>query len=220
MVLYVEQPQPALLAEGKRDKAAELDQLRLGEVTVQAFPEVVAVGQPPGNGLRICERRLFPVVESLRGLEVQQVVVLGLVQALFGGLDRALVAAVLAVDRARDVHPAQLLDAVVAHAGAENALPGTGERPEAGRHVGPDRAALRPGRSLPPAPLHPGPHLEIHLLKGHIADALPGSHRGLLPPGHLKAPGSLSVAAAAIACNGRRMCGRPGGRPESVRPWT
>ena len=46
-------------------------------------------------------------------------------------LHRALVAAILALHRARDVEPAQLLDGVIEHAVAENVVPGIGEEPEA-----------------------------------------------------------------------------------------
>ena len=37
-VIDVEQAQPALLAEGEADHAAELDELRLAEVAVQPLP--------------------------------------------------------------------------------------------------------------------------------------------------------------------------------------
>src|SRR4051794_20309830 len=39
VVVDAEQADPALLAEGQRDRAAELDQLRLGEVGVQPVPK-------------------------------------------------------------------------------------------------------------------------------------------------------------------------------------
>jgi hypothetical protein len=63
MVLDVEQPQPALLAEGERDEAAKFHQFRLGEIAVQALPAGVVVRQLPGDGLRVGERRLLPAVE-------------------------------------------------------------------------------------------------------------------------------------------------------------
>jgi hypothetical protein len=37
-MLDVEQPQPALLAEGQGDKTAQLDQFRFGEMQVQPLP--------------------------------------------------------------------------------------------------------------------------------------------------------------------------------------
>src|SRR5450432_537727 len=159
MVLNVEQPQPALLAEGERDEAAKLYQFGLGELAVQPLPEHVVVGQSPRDGLGVAERSLLPLAEPVRGLEVQQVVILSFGEALLGRLDRALVTAVLTVDRPRDVDPAQLLDAVIADTGAEDVLPGPGECPEAGGHVGTDRRALRPWRALPATPFHLGAHL-------------------------------------------------------------
>src|SRR3954453_21689151 len=49
VVLDVEQPQPALLAKGQADRAAELDELGLGEVRVHPLPERVVGVEPPGN---------------------------------------------------------------------------------------------------------------------------------------------------------------------------
>src|SRR5712691_1363139 len=97
VMLDVEQPQPALLAEGQRDEAAEFHQFRLGEMTVQTLPAGIIVRQSPRDGLRVGERRLLPVAEPPRGLEVQQVVVLGLGKAAAGRPRRALIPAVLAI---------------------------------------------------------------------------------------------------------------------------
>ena len=106
--------QEALLAERQRDEVAKLDELRLGEVLMQAAPEIV-VGQAgiPGDGHRPGERGALTVVELLRVLEVQDVVDLRFRGALFRGEYRTLAAAVLAVDGLGDVEAAELLDRVV-----------------------------------------------------------------------------------------------------------
>src|SRR5579872_4146780 len=82
VMLDVQQPQPALLAHGQGDEAAELDQFRLGEVLVQPLPQRVVGVQPPRDRLRVGQRRLLAFGEPGRGLEVEQVVVLSLAQAL------------------------------------------------------------------------------------------------------------------------------------------
>jgi hypothetical protein len=64
MVLDVERAQPALLAHGQGDEIADLDQLRLAEVLVQARPELVVDRQIPGDRLGIGERRLLPARRS------------------------------------------------------------------------------------------------------------------------------------------------------------
>src|SRR4051794_14038383 len=154
VVVDVEQPQPALLAERQADRAAELDELGLAEVRVHPIPEGVVGLEPPGDRLGVGERRLLALVEALGCLEVQEVVVLRLLQALLTPLLRALVAAVLALHRARDVDAAQLLDRVVAHAVVEEVAPAVREEPERGRHVRPDRRALRPRRADARTALH------------------------------------------------------------------
>src|SRR4051812_31072681 len=106
VVLDVEQPQPALLAERQRDRAAELDELRLAEVRVHPLPEGVVGLQPPGDRLGVRERRPLALVEAIGRLEVQEVVVLRLLQALAAALLGALVAAVLALHRPRHVDAA------------------------------------------------------------------------------------------------------------------
>src|SRR6266571_243845 len=106
---------PALLAAGEGDEVAQLDDLRLGEVGVQALPEGV-VGQVgvPGDRLGVGQRGALALVEAAGGLEVQQLVVVALVDALLRALQGALAAAVLAVHRPRrHVQAAELLDAVV-----------------------------------------------------------------------------------------------------------
>ena len=62
VVIDVEQPQPALLAERQADHAAELDQLRLAEVLVHAVPERVVGVEVPGDRFGIGQRRLLALV--------------------------------------------------------------------------------------------------------------------------------------------------------------
>ena len=62
VVIDVQEPQPALLAEREADHAAELDQLRLAEVAVQAIPEGIIGVEMPGDRLGIGERRFLPLV--------------------------------------------------------------------------------------------------------------------------------------------------------------
>ena len=62
VVLDVERAQPALLPHGERHEIADLDQLRLAEVLVQARPELVVHRQVPGDRLRIGERGLLALV--------------------------------------------------------------------------------------------------------------------------------------------------------------
>src|ERR1700722_18746184 len=149
VVLDVQEPQPALLAHGQGDEAAELDQFRLGEMPVKPVPQLIAGVQVPRDRLRVGQRRLLAFGEGGRALEVEQVVVLPLAQALGPGLLRALVPAVLAFHRARYVHPAQFLDRVVAYSVAEDRFPRPGERPETGGHVRPHGRTLRPRGALP-----------------------------------------------------------------------
>jgi len=182
VVLDVQQPQPALLAHRQGDEAAELHELRLGEMPVQPLPERVVGVEPPGDRLRVGQGRLLAFAEPGRALEIEQVVVLPLGQALRPGLLRALVPAVLALDRARDVHPAQFLDGVIAYPVAEDRLPGPGEGPEAGGHVRAHGRTLRPRRALPPAPVHLGPHLVVHRLERQVADPLLVTHQDSLEP--------------------------------------
>src|SRR4051794_23291437 len=172
VVVDVEQPQPALLAERQADRAAELDELGLAEVRVHALPERVVGLEPPGDRLGVRERRPLALVEAIGRLEVQEVVVLSLLQALAAALLGALVAAVLALHRARDVDAAELLDRMVEHAVVEEVAPAVGEEPERRRHVRADGRALRPRRPLARAALHLGAHRVVHRLERHVADPL------------------------------------------------
>src|SRR5918999_1523321 len=181
VVVDVEEPQPRLLAEREPYEAAQLDQLGLAEVGVEALPEGVVRVAGPDDRLGVGERGLLPLVIALGRLEVQQLVVLPLLEPRLAAALGALVAAVLALDAVRDVDAAQLLDGVVDNALAEQVAPGVGERPEGGRHMRANRGALRPRRPLARAALHFGPHLRRHLLQRHVADALRSGHAVLLP---------------------------------------
>src|SRR4051812_10710015 len=103
VVVDVEHPQPALLSEREPDHAAELDELGLAEVLVHAIPERVVHVEAVGDRLGIGEGGLLPLVVALRLLELEQLAHVVFHEAAGLSLDRALVAAVLAIDRARDV---------------------------------------------------------------------------------------------------------------------
>src|SRR5919199_359003 len=172
VVLDVEQPQPALLAECQADRAAELDELRLAEVRVHPLPEGVVGVQAPRDRLGVGQGGPLALVEAVGGLEVQEVVVLRLLQALAPALLGALVAAVLALHRARDVDAAELLDLVVEDAVVEQVAPAVGEEPERRRHMRAHGRALRARGALAGAALHLGAHRVVHRLERHVADPL------------------------------------------------
>src|SRR5262245_2513718 len=174
VVVDAEQPDPALLAEGQSDEAAELDEFGLGEVLAEPLPELVEVLLAPGDRLRVCEGSLLAVVVLVRGLEVQQLVVLRLLQSGGRRLHGALVAAELALDRPRDVDPAKVLDRVVADALVEGRLPGVGEGPERVRRMGTDRRALRPRGAITSAAVHLLLHALVHALQRDVADVRVG----------------------------------------------
>src|SRR6185436_13307633 len=136
---------PSLLTQRERDEEAQLDQLRIREVQMQLCPQgLVGDLGVPDDGACVGQRRLLPLAELRRLREVKEIVVLFLGEPLPSGLDGALDASVLALDRLRDVDPPELLDGVVADALAERQLPGLREGPDDARIVGPDRLALRP----------------------------------------------------------------------------
>src|SRR6266481_9178246 len=110
VMLDAERAQPALLAHGQGDEIADLDQFRLAEMAVEPGPELVVDRQIPGDRLGIGQLRLLPLVVAARALEIDQVAIVVLDDALFRRLDRALVPAELAQHRARDVDAAELLD--------------------------------------------------------------------------------------------------------------
>src|SRR5204862_78492 len=143
-------PQPAELAVDDRHVVAELDQLRLGEVGVEALPDVIVRElRAPGDGARVGERRLLPLVVAISGLEVEQLLVIALAEPLLAAAAGALAAAVQALDGPRHVDPAELLDRVVADPLAECRLPLHPEVAQRRRHVGANRLALRPGGPMP-----------------------------------------------------------------------
>src|SRR5918995_576504 len=153
VVIDVEQPQPRLLAEREPDHAAQLDELGLAEVRVEALPERVVGRAGPDDRLRVRERGLLALAVRVGRLEVQQLVVLALDEpALPTGLG-ALVAAVLALDAAGYVDAAELLERMVDDAVAEQGIPRVGKEPERRRHVRANGRALRPRRPLTRAAL-------------------------------------------------------------------
>src|ERR671919_2487551 len=101
MVVDVEEAQPGLLAEREADEAAQLDELGLVEVRVQALPEVVVRIAGPDDRLRVGQGGLLAIGVALGGLEVEQLVVLALLEPLAAAALGALVAAVLALDAVR-----------------------------------------------------------------------------------------------------------------------
>src|SRR5262245_43239448 len=148
-------------------------------MAMQPLPERVVAVEVPGDRLGVSERGLLALAVARRLLEVEQVHHVILDYAGAGGLDRALVAAVIALHRARHVQAAQLLDGVVAHAAVEEIAPGVRECPERRRHMRAHCRALRARSALAPAAVHLLAHLVIHLLQREIADALLCRH-GLL----------------------------------------
>src|SRR5438034_1782796 len=121
----------------------------------------------------IRKRSLLALVVIAGLLEVQQVLdVIFHDGAARGRLDRALIAAVFALNGARYVEPAQLLDGVITHAVLEDVAPGIGKGPEALAHVRAHRRALGPRRALPLAALHFSAHLRVHFLERNVADSL------------------------------------------------
>src|SRR3954471_18262390 len=139
---------------------------------MQPLPERIVCVQVPGDGLGVGERRLLALAVARGLLEVEQVHYVILDHAGASGLDRALVAAVIALYRARYVEAAKLLDRVVAYATVEQIAPRIREGPERRRYVRAHRRALRPRRALTPAAIHFGLHRRVHLLQREIADAL------------------------------------------------
>src|SRR5215203_6545513 len=104
---------------------------------MEALPQfVVGVLGVPDDRLRVGERRLLTLVVAIRGLKLQQLVVVALDEALLATAGRALVAAVQTFDRPRHVHAAELLDRVIADPVAERVFPLSPEVAERRRNVG------------------------------------------------------------------------------------
>src|SRR5499427_10107876 len=119
-------------------------------MAMQAIPECIIGLQMPDDRFRIGERRLLAVIVFSRFLEIEKVHHLVFDQrAARGGFNRALIAAVFALDRTRYVKSTQFLDGVIQHAVAEKVVPGVGEKPECRRHMGPNGRTLRAWGTLP-----------------------------------------------------------------------
>src|SRR5439155_16441222 len=107
------------------------------------------------------QRDLLALAELRRVGEVQEIVVLLLGEPFPSGLDGALHASVLALDRLRHVDAAELLDRVVAESLPERELPRLRERADHAGIIGADRLALRPRRALVPGALEVAEDLRI-----------------------------------------------------------
>ena len=142
----------ALLTVGECDERAELDDLLLAEVLAQPRPEgVVDAFRVPDEVAREEERRLLPLRERVRALELEQLAVVRLVQ-LVSRPERPLRASVLAADRLRDVDTAELLQRMLDDAPAEDPVPTARERLRNVGDVRADRLRLRARRAEPARP--------------------------------------------------------------------
>src|ERR1019366_4456066 len=97
MMINVEQSYPTLLTHGQRNEARELDQLFLGEVRTQSFPETVVGVQSPRDRLGVRERSALSFRVAIRRLKVEELVKFSLRDT--GELSgfAALIAAILAL---------------------------------------------------------------------------------------------------------------------------
>src|ERR1035437_10627218 len=97
MMVNVEQSYPTLLAHGQRDEARKLDQLFLGEVSPQSFPETVVGVQSPRDRFGVRERGTLSLRVAIRRLKVEELVKFSLRDT--GELSgfAALIAAILAL---------------------------------------------------------------------------------------------------------------------------
>jgi hypothetical protein len=67
---------PALLAEGECDEVTELDDLLLREVPTEPLPNgLVGAGRRPDELTGVGQRGLLTLVEALRALELEELVV-------------------------------------------------------------------------------------------------------------------------------------------------
>ena len=170
----VEQAQPALLAEGEANGAAEFDQFRFAEVTVHAFPETVIGFSAPDYGFSISECGLLTFTVIGRFFKIHQIIDLCFLQSGLLAFDRALVAAKFANHRARHIEPANFLDGVIEYAVAEHVVPGIGKEPEACRHMRAHRCAFRARRAFYGAAFHLRAHFRGHFIQRDVAYALFG----------------------------------------------
>src|SRR5437899_1803687 len=134
----------ALLPKGQGDERAELNDLRSTEMLAQRRPHRVvgALGMPDQHA-RVQERGLLARREAVRRLELQQIGVVILGETLVPPTEGALRASVLALDRLRDVHAAELLHRMLENSLPEDALLGARVSLRHGRHVRPDRLPFR-----------------------------------------------------------------------------
>src|SRR4051794_10573662 len=127
MMLDIESAQPTLLTHGERDEIADFDQLRFAEIFAQSPPEFVIDGQIPGDRLSVRQRRFLSLVVARRALEVDQITIVIFHDALARRLHGTLIAAILALYRARDVNAAKFLNAVIGNTVLEDVPPAVGE---------------------------------------------------------------------------------------------
>ena len=106
---------------------AELDDLRFAEMLLQPLPQRIVSGEIPGDGFSISQRRFLTLIVALGFFKIEQVHVVRLGEALLGGFDRALIAAIFAFHRMRDIDAAEFLDRMVHDAVAEHGVPGIGK---------------------------------------------------------------------------------------------
>ena len=178
-----------MLTHGQADEKSQLDDLRRFKMRVQSGPQLVAGLQPPGDGLGQTQSGFLARRETLGFVKLQQGqhIVFDHAQSL--RLHRALVAAVIAIDRLRHIQPANLLDGVVANALHKGVVPGVGKRPEHRRYMGADGVTLRAGRSIAGGTLKLGAH-------GRLGDARRINIRNALGSGcHQESPVSSEATA-------------------------
>jgi len=180
VVFDIEQAQPALLAHRQCDEAAEFDELRLGKMFMEPLPKAVVGIKMPGDRFGIGKRGFLSFVVLRRFFEIEQIIILRFFQTCLGRFLRALVAAILTIDRARHVDATQLFDGMIADAVFENIAPRICERPESSGHVGANRGSLGPWRAFAAAAIELFDHGRIGQSGWiDIADTL-SRHRNLL----------------------------------------
>ena len=157
----------ALLSVGQLDELAELDDLIVAEMLAEAFPDDVvgAFGVPDEHaGVEQCS--FLPLAVPVGALEVEEIAVVLLLDALLSGPERPLRSSVVAVDRLRDVDTAEFLERVLDGAAAEDRLPRTRERLGDCGDVRADRLRLRTRCSEQPRLLEVLDELRIRERRG------------------------------------------------------
>src|SRR4030095_7862967 len=102
----------------------------------------------PGDSAGVSQRDFFPLGELVRVGEVEQFVILLFGETLPSSLDGALHASIFALDRFRDVDPAELFESVVDDTVAKSELPSLREGADDVGHMGAYRLAFRTRRAL------------------------------------------------------------------------